>query len=92
MKAINSELKRKMALAGGISFVMFGPTQFKAMFADHSMIPLSVAFLIGVSLMFSALPFGVEWGKQRAVRQALETDHWRESYKASPESHLLHLN
>jgi hypothetical protein len=78
IKAINPELKRRMALTWGMGFAMLAPIQFKVMFADHSMIPSSVAFLIGPRFCFQPSPLAFNGPKEKPHVELLkEPNGWK---------------
>ncbi len=92
MKAIEQETKRKMAWAWCISLIAIAFPTARLMFSDHSMIPFAVCVLIILPLICASFPLVIQWGQERGVRIAAERARKLETYRASPKSHLLHLN
>jgi hypothetical protein len=89
MKAIEPETKRKMAWAWSISLMAIAFPNTRLMFADHSMIPFAVSVLIILPLVGASFPLVIQWGQERGVRIAAEKARKLETYRASPQSHLL---
>jgi len=92
MKGIDSQTRHKMAQAFTILFVALCYPTFRLMFTHRTMIPFALYVLIVLPSLFALLPLAVMKSQQRQKNRLHERSQWLEAYKASPESHLLHLN
>jgi hypothetical protein len=80
-----------MATAFFCMFVALGFPTFRVMFSDHAFVAWGIAFLVIASGLASCFPLLIEWSTARRARFLADRARWRDEYKASPESHLLHL-
>jgi hypothetical protein len=92
MKDIDSQTRRKMVQAFTILFVALSYPTFRVMLMHRSLVPSALYVLIVLPSLFALLPLAVMKSQQRLQNRLRERAQWLEAYKASPESHLLHLN
>ena len=93
MQRIEPETRRKMARSWGIATALFAIPCARAFFLIPSVDNLSPLILLIVApLLIACLPLIVAYGAAKQTGHAAARASWREAYRASPESHLLHLN
>ena len=83
------DTKRQMARAAGLSIAFFA---LPASMAYRYSVRVATLTLLGMPLLIALLPLTGLWSRQRQSNYKEERERWRETYKASPESHLLRLN
>jgi hypothetical protein len=93
MQRIEPETRRKMARSWGIATALFAIPCARAFFLIPSVDNLSPLLLLIVApLLISCLPLVVAYGAAKQTRHAAARANWREAYRESPKSHVLHLN
>lgn len=95
MKGIDLQTRIRMAKAFAIAFVvfvLFAVIALQLTFIRHFDIPLGVATLIVFPSLFSLLPLVGVINQKSAEKKLQERTQRIEAYRASPQSHILHLN
>jgi hypothetical protein len=95
MKVIDQQTRINMAKSFAIAFVVFVLFAVIAMqltFIRHFDIPLGVAICIVFPSLFSLFPLVVAMNEKSAKEKLQERAQRIEAYRASPESHVLHLS
>ncbi len=95
MEAIDLQTRIKMAKAFAIAFMVFLVFAIIAMqltFIRHFDIPLGVATIVVFPSLFSLFPLVVAMNQKSAEKTLQERTQRIEAYRASAESHILHLS
>jgi hypothetical protein len=89
MSLIKPETKRKMLQAWGIGMAAFIAP---ASVAYRTSILAAIETIVVLPLFLAAFPAIMQFSLNRGARNAKARARRLEEYRASPESHLLHLN
>jgi hypothetical protein len=92
MNGFDLQTRTRMAKAFAVCFIMFAVPAIQLMFIHHFNLPLGVATLIVFPSLLSLLPLVVAMNEKSAEKKLRERAQRLEAYRASPQSHILHLN